>query len=551
MKSEITDIVKLACKLKFDQDVEINLDRPEIQFGDFSTNIAMQLASKLHKSPLDIANDLAEHLNETNKFKIVEAVKPGFLNIHLKDEDILSILSEEISWQKTNLDKQILVEYGDPNPFKEMHIGHVYSSIIGDVISSLLVSSGAEVKRLIYQGDVGLNIAKGIYGIGEYIDWDVSLLESTTKEKSIGYFYATGEKAFNSIPAAKDKIKMINVSVYTKDNEVVNKIYDFGKQMSFDAFEQIFNKLGVHFDHRYLESQSAVIGKQLVEDNVGKVFDKSEGAIIYRGEQDGLYTAVFINSQGLPTYQAKDLGLTVLKFSDFPDTDQSIIITGNEQTDYFRLVFAALTKINPDVAKKSIHIGHGLVSLSTGKMSSRTGDVYTGSDLIDSVKQAIDKQYPDSKVKDAIFMSAIRYNFIKYRIGPNIVFDPKESVAIEGNSGPYILYAHARARNILAKIPKSNSQLDLNKITLQSDERKLIALMGQFSETIEMSIAEFLPHQICTYLYQLAQEFNSFYEKNRVVGDDRQDFRSEIVSHYAKILKTGLDLLHIPAPDYM
>jgi len=550
MKSEITDIIRSACKLKFDEDMEINLNRPEVQFGDFSTNIAMQLAPRLSKSPIDIANELASYLNETKKFETVDVVKPGFINIRLKDTDILAVLGKEISWQKANTDKQILVEYGDPNAFKEMHIGHVYSSIIGDVISSLLTSSGANVKRLIYQGDVGLNIAKGIYGIGEYIDWDVSLLESAASDKSIGYFYAEGEKAFNSNPAASDRIKMINLSVYSKDDELINQIYDFGKEMSFEGFDKIFDQLGVQFDKRYVESQSAVVGKQLVEDNIGKVFEKSEGAIIYRGEQDGLYTAVFINSQDLPTYQAKDLGLSVLKFNDFPDANQSIIITANEQIDYFRVVFAALAKIKPEVAKKTSHISHGFVSLTTGKMSSRTGDVYTGSELIESLEQAIDKQYSDSKVKNEIFMSAIRYTFIKQRIGANIVFDPKESIAIEGNSGPYIQYAHARAKNILAKVPKTEKKLDSNN-DLQKDERDLIAMMSQFPEVVETAITEFMPHQICTYLYQLAQEFNSFYEKNRVVGDNRQDLRVEIISYYAKILKTGLDLLHIPAPDYM
>ena len=550
MNSEITDIIRSACKSKFDKDVEINLNRPEKQFGDFSTNIAMQLAPKLHKLPVDIANELATQLSETNKFESVEVVQPGFINIKLKDSDILDLLGREISWQQTDTGKQILVEYGDPNAFKEMHIGHVYSSIIGDVISSLLATSGAQVKRLIYQGDVGLNIAKGIYGIGIYIDWDVSLLESAAKEKSIGYFYAEGEKAFNSNPAANDRIKMINTSVYTKDDEIINQIYDFGKKMSFEGFDKIFDQIGVHFDKRYVESQSAAIGKKLVEDNIGRVFEKSEGAIIYRGEQDGLYTAVFINSQGIPTYQAKDLGLSVLKFRDFPDTNQSIIITANEQNDYFRVLFAALSKINPEDAKKSTHIGHGFVSLTTGKMSSRTGDVYTASELIETINQAIKKQYPDSKVKDEIFMSAIRYTFIKQKIGANIVFDPKESIAIEGNSGPYIQYAHARARNILAKIPKSEKDLDLKK-DLQKDERDLITTMSQFPEVVEASVAELMPHYICTYLYQLAQEFNSFYERNRVVGDERQDLRASIVEYYAKILKTGLDLLHIPAPDYM
>ena len=551
MKSEITDIILNACKLTFDRDIEVVVTRPELQFGDFSTNVAMQLAPVIHKSPMDIAGELVVYLKQLDKFKTVEVVNPGFINIRLNDSDILSLLGEEISWKKSNLGKEILVEYGDMNVFKEMHIGHVYSSIIGDVICSLLTSSGATVKSLIYQGDVGLNIAKGIYGIGEHINWDVSLLESATKDKSIGFFYAEGEKAFNSDSAARDRIKMINTSVYTKDDELINKIYDFGKKMSLDDFDRILDSINVHFDKRYFESQTAGIGKQMVDDNLGSVFESSEGAIIYRGEQDGLYTAVFVNSQGLPTYQAKDLGLSILKFKDFPDATKSIIITANEQTDYFRVMFAALAKIEPEIAKKTSHLSHGFVTLTTGKMSSRTGNVYKASDLIDGIKQAIETQYSESKVKDEIFMSSVRYTFIKQRIGQNVVFNPSESITTEGNSGPYIQYAHARAKNILAKVPKSSEALDISSNDLEIDERNLISLMSQFPEVIETSINELLPHQICTYLYQLSQEFNSFYEKNRVIGDKRQTIRVEIIKYYVKILKTGLELLHIPAPDYM
>jgi len=551
MKAEITDLITEACKLKFGQEIIVEINRPELQFGDFSTNVAMKLAPLIKKSPFDVAKQLTDHINSSNKFKKVDAIKPGFINFYLKDNDILKTLDSDISWKKTNQDKEILIEYGDPNVFKEMHIGHAYSSIIGDVISSLLTSSGSIVKRLIYQGDVGLNIAKGIYGIGEHINWDLSLLESVTKERSIGYFYAEGEKAFNSDPAAKEKIKSINISVYTKEDSIINKIYDFGKQMSLDNFDQIFDSIGVVFDKRYFESQSSIIGKELVESNIGKVFEHSEGAVVYHGEQDGLHTAVFINSQGLPTYQAKDLGLTILKYKDYPKFDKSIIVTANEQNDYFRVVFAALAKIKPDIASKTSHISHGFVSLSTGKMSSRTGDVYKASDLIDSIKNAIEKQYPESKVKKEIFMAAIRYTFIKQRIGVNLVFNPEESVAIEGNSGPYIQYAHARAKNILAKLPELEKNNEAKKYELEIDERKLISLMSQFPEVIDAAVNDLLPHQICTYLYQLAQEFNSFYEKNRVVGDKRQSLRVEIVKRYSKILQTGLELLHIPAPDYM
>lgn len=550
MKTELTDIIKLACLDEFSVEIEPIINRPESQFGDFSTNIALQLAPKLKKSPLDIAKVLVDYLINLNKYKKVEFIAPGFINITINDSDLLKILKTELNWKKINVGKQIIVEYGDPNAFKEMHLGHVYSSIIGDVICSLLKSSGADVKSLIYQGDVGLNIAKGIYGIGEYINWDTSLLNTAAKEKSIGYFYAEGEKAYNSNSAATERIKQINVNVYEKNDQLINEIYEFGKRMSFQKFDLVFNEIGVHFDNRYLESESSIIGKKVVEDNIGGIFERSEGAVIYRGEDEGLYTAVLLTSQGLPTYQAKDLGLTQLKLKDYPDADQSIIITANEQDDNFKIVFAALAKLNPALASKSVHISHGFLTLNTGKMSSRTGAVYTGVDLIESIRQAVEKQYPDSKVKDQIFMSSLRYTFLKQRIGNDIVFNPTDSVKIEGNSGPYIQYAHARAKNILAKVDNARNE-NFKADNLNQDERDLISLISQFTEVVERSILEFMPHHICNYLYSLAQQFNSFYERNRVIGDPRQDLRVDIVKTYVLILKTGLSLLHIPTPDYM
>ena len=320
--------------------------------------------------------------------------------------------------------------------------------------------------------------------------------------------------------------------------------------MSFDRFDHIFSEIGVSFDKKYLESNAAIIGNDMVMENVGKVFAKSEGAIIYRGEDEGLHTAVFISSQGLPTYQAKDLGLTQLKLKDFPKQDTSIIITASEQIDYFKVVFAALAKINPDLASKTVHLSHGFLSLSTGKMSSRTGNVYTGSELIETIKLAIENQYADSKVKDQIFIGALRYAFTKQRIGADIVFNVSESVALEGNSGPYIQYAHARAKSILAKLDKKGNK-NTSFDTLDKSERDLISKFTEFPEIVEQAISEYMPHHICTYLFQLAQEFNSFYEKNRVIGDPRESLRVSIVEAYVRILKTGLELLHIPAPDYM
>jgi arginyl-tRNA synthetase len=188
-------------------------------------------------------------------------------------------------------------------------------------------------------------------------------------------------------------------------------------------------------------------------------------------------------------------------------------------------------------------------------MSSRTGDVYTAEKLLDDVEATIAKQYPDSKVKEDVFTASIRYTFLSQRVGTNIVFNTQESVGLEGNSGPYIQYAHARGRSILDKASKMDEKLEKSlrvaSIPFEKSERLLAAKISEFSEIVERSIEEFMPHHICNYLYELAQEFNRFYEKNRVIDDPRMFTRLVLVKSYTEVLKSGLNLLGIPAPMHM
>ena len=286
----------------------------------------------------------------------------------------------------------------------------------------------------------------------------------------------------------------------------------------------------------------------LVEANTGTVFKQSQGAVIYEGEKVGLHTRVFITSQGLPTYETKDLGLTILKDKDYPKAARSIIITANEQSDYFKVMLAALAEINPDLARKTTHLSHGFLSLSSGKMSSRTGNVYPAMKLLLEVKDAVHQQYPDSEVRKEVTFAAVKYAFLKHRLGLDIAVDIKESIGLEGNSGPYLQYAYARANSILQKVDSRQQTAD-SSIELEAGERSLVRKISEYPEVIAKATAELMPHHVGTYLYELAQVFNQFYEANRVIGDPRQAQRAALVSGYAKVLKHGLELLNIVAPQ--
>ena len=259
-----------------------------------------------------------------------------------------------------------------------------------------------------------------------------------------------------------------------------------------------------------------------------------------------MHTRVFINSEGLPTYEAKDIGLIFKKWQDY-HFDRSIVITGNDIYEYMQVVLKAVEQIQPDLAEKTTHITHGMVKAAGGvKMSSRLGNIIMADDVLDAAVAANSKlnQQQDFNVA----LGAVKYAFLKNRIGADIAFNPAESVSLQGNSGPYLQYALVRAKSILQKASNKHALLDGN---LEDDERSLARKLSEFAAVAEQAAAELLPSHICTYLYELAQNFNRFYEKNRILDDPRESLRLKLVEDYAKVLEEGLELLGIPAPERM
>jgi arginyl-tRNA synthetase len=364
------------------------------------------------------------------------------------------------------------------------------------------------------------------------------------ESEDIGVFYAAGAKAYETDKTVKTEIDGINARVYG-DDPSIKTLYAKGRERSFAGFDRTLQNLGIRTDRRYLESESAAAGLEMVKQNTGKVFVKSDGAVVYEGEKAGLHTRVFITGKGLPTYEAKDLGLTSLKDEDYPEAKLSVIITAHEQAEYFKVMLAALAEINPATAKKTRHVSHGFVSLSTGKMSSRTGEVYGADDLLQDVSKTAKKLFPEAAHE--VELGAVKYAFARHRLGGDIVYDINESVSLEGNSGPYLQYAHARARSVLRKARKEAKLSG----ELQPDERLLVRKLGEYAETVDKAVQELMPHHVCTYLYELAQEFNRFYEKNRVIGDPREPLRLALVRSYAETLQLGLQLLGMRTPDKM
>jgi arginyl-tRNA synthetase len=601
MKGEIEAAVAAVCKELFGAEVRAALTRPDEQFGDYATNAALQLAQRLGKNPREVAGQIVEKLRVQlgDKARDITIAGPGFINVTLNDASLFDLANATPA--KNYAGQKIVAEYGDPNPFKVLHAGHLYTSVVGDAVANLIENAGGEVHRVNFGGDVGLHVGKTMWAIlfyetkGNIKDEELAWAQTKTyadkplaaRAAWLANYYVQGTEAYENgeTPEAKTEIIELNKRVYqlfeTNDRESpFAQIYWTCRQWSYDYFDEFYGRIGSHFEKYYPESETAPIGLKTVKEQLAKgVYEESDGAVIFNGEKYGLHTRVFITSHGLPTYEAKDVGLIMAKWRDY-HFDKSIVITGNDIIEYMKVVLKSIEQFEPELAKRNAHLPHGNVKLAGGiKMSSRKGNILRATDVLDAAAEA-NKETADRNDKQAE-LGAVKYAFLKQRIGADIIYDPKESVSLEGNSGPYLQYAHARARSILARTSESPhisgeklrsdahvpnvrsasvlaSHPELHDVTeilnggdLEAGERSLLRKISEYAEVVDKATNELMPHHVCTYLYELAQVFNRFYEHNRVIGDEREAVRLRLVERYAGVLKNGLTLLGISAPERM
>ncbi len=587
LKTEIERVVKHLFNKEISPVVSI-----EERFGDYASNAAMALAKDVGLSPRDTAEKIKRELEKsetiTEKISKIEVAGPGFLNFYVKDavfaENLKEILSsgDDYGCNNSRAGEKVMIEFTDPNPFKEFHIGHLMGNMIGESIARLLEISGAEIKRAIYQGDVGMHVAKSVYGLlhGNTKDGGSSIRDKFEELKKVSEktvqavfdraallatAYAFGARKYESDESARREIAAINKKIYDRSDEEINRYYDEGKKWSMEYFEEIYHVLGMretkkggHFDYYYLESETGKLGKKIVGEYLEKgVFRKSDGAVVFPKEKSGLHTRVFINSEGLPTYEAKELGLAKIKYEDYP-YDTSIIITGNEVDEYFKVLLRAMEYIYPDLAKKTKHISHGMLRLRTGKMSSRMGDVKTAIELIEDIKKRVADKISDSDLSDKdkervvgkVSLAALKYSILKQSPGKDIVFDFEKSISFEGDSGPYLQYTYARCMSVLRLAEKRGivPNVDYFPEKITEIEKKLYS----FPDIISEAEKNFTPNRVCTYLIELARLFNSFYAEQRIV-DERPEsqYRVALTKATAITMKNGLHCLGIESPDKM
>ncbi len=526
--------------------------------ANYYSNVAMVVAKKMGKSPLEMAENI-KNLFVMQKVISVEVAGPGFLNFYVDSSfytnQLNNILEEGDAWGRNQswAGKKVLVEYTDPNPFKEFHIGHLFTNAVGESIARLFMMNGADTKRVNYQGDVGLHVACAIAGLKE-LKLD-GFRNFTPGELGQAYVYGASHYKAGE-PEVVAQIKEINKAIYERSDEEINALYDAGRKVSLEYFETVYELVGTKFDEYFFESEAGPRGKELVLNNPN-IFPESDSARIFDGEARGLHTRVFLNKEGLPTYEAKELALAKIKEERFGSYDHSVISTANEINEYFKVLLCAMGEVYPELAAKTEHIGHGMVRLTTGKMSSRTGDVIPAIDFIQEVAAAAFQKMKESsgnaemEIATDIAIGAIKYATLRGSILQDTTFDKDRALSFEGDSGPYLQYTHARICSVLEKA--SVSGVDASTEIAPIETYPVQKLLVRFPAVIETALAERAPHKVAGYLTELAGAFNSFYavEKIADASDQYAPYKAAVANAVRITLKNGLWVLGIKAPERM
>ncbi len=549
-------IADWARKQGFGGSLRFILERPaDKKHGHYSSNLALVLSKALAKNPQDIAEDFVGSFNTPDFLEKIEIAGPGFLNFYLSGQAVAELLKEDFNLSSKFSGKKILLEHSSPNLFKPFHIGHLVNNSYGEALSRMLTLAGAKVKTLAFPSDVSPGIAKAVWAIKDLRLKDFSI-------EDIGKAYAYGSEKYKSDTEVKKQVDELNAKIYNylygkveQDEDI--KIYEKGKTLSLDFFIKTLFLLDSQIDDFIFESEAEKEGKKIVFENTPGVFEESEGAYIFRGSKYGLFDNVFVNSAGFGTYLAKDLGLLKIKFSKY-DFDKSITITDAEQKEHFALLKKSAELINKTWADKSDFLQHGRMAPSSGKFSSRLGNVPLAEDILSEAKEAVEEKIKESgkgDLKNAryIALAALKYGVLKVSMGKSIVWDKEKALSFEGDSGPYLQYSYARASSVLKKSSLGEEIAKLSDLGTSDNllGSELVFELLYMDDVFEDAVETLSPHKLANYANKLASAFNAFYANEKIIGSADEQIKLYIVERFTNSMKILLEAMSIRALDEM
>lgn len=566
---------------------QISFQKTRKEFKGDTTLVTFALTKLSKKSPDATANELGEYLKQNEPLVLDYNVIKGFLNVELANSvwtKNLEAAATDICYGKGNVSgKTYVVEYASPNTNKPLHLGHLRNIFLGYSVAEILKACGHEVKKVQVINDRGIHICKSM------LAWKKEGRNATPEstglkgDKLVGHYYVefdklyktqqkeliaqgkTEEEAAKSAPAILEAQEMLRQ--WEAGKEDVVSIWKMMNQWVYDGFDVTYKSINVDFDKNYYESETYILGKDNVEEGLKKnVFYKREdGSVWCDLTGDGLDEKLVLRADGTSVYITQDIGTAIERYKDFPGMNGMIYTVGNEQEYHFKVLFLILKKLGYKWAEECFHLSYGMVDLPSGKMKSREGTVVDADDIIremDETSEALTKELGkldianenDAKILfHQIGQGALKYFILKVDPKKRMLFDPNESINFQGNTGPFLQYTHARICSILRKAGEFNLQLSA-AVEMNESEREIVKLIGEYSKIIQEAGSNHSPAVIANYLYELVKAFNHFYQSVPILKEenaDNRNFKLMICKATGNVLKSGLKLLGVEAPEKM
>jgi arginyl-tRNA synthetase len=591
---KLSQILTLPIQNAIQQLFEVSFDRVEFQItrkefeGDI-TMVIFPLLKVIKGNPIEIGtkigNYLVENFDEVIRFNVVS----GFLNIVISDDYYLTFFNEIKDNQRFGFvaaspnNKSIMVEYSSPNTNKPLHLGHVRNNLLGYSVAEIIKASGKNVYKTQIINDRGIHICKSMLAWQKFGNGQTPESSGLKGDKLVGNFYVKFDQEYKTQiseliaqgktedEAKKQAPIIIEAQQMLLDWEAgkpeVIQLWKTMNQWVYNGFAQTYKNLGVDFDSYYYESNTYLLGKEVVQFGLEKgIFEKdADGSVWIDLTPDGLDRKIVLRSDGTAVYMTQDIGTAIQRVKDFPDVGGMVYTVGNEQDYHFKVLFLILKKLGFDWAESLYHLSYGMVELPSGKMKSREGTVVDADDLIEEMTETAGKIANDlgklegysadekAKLFKMIGLGALKYYILKVDPKKQILFNPEESVDFAGNTGPFIQYTYARIQSILRK-----ADFDLNVANsateLHPKEKELLKQIELYPEVIQNAANNHSPALVANYTYELVKEYNSFYQSVSILGEEnltKKVFRVQLSQKVADTIKSAFKLLGIEVPERM
>ncbi|WP_188620204.1 arginine--tRNA ligase [Flavobacterium suaedae] len=588
----ITPHIEKAVKALFD----INLEKVELQatrkeFEGDITMVIFPLVKQLKSNPVELGKKIGEYLVEHSDIVERFNVVSGFLNIVISDNYYINFFNavknnEEYGFEKPQEGgKAVMVEYASPNTNKPLHLGHVRNVLLGYSVAEILKASGKKVYKTQIINDRGIHICKSMVAYEKFGNGETPESANIKGDKLVGNYYVAFDKAYKEeIEALKaegkteDEAKK-NAPILVEAQDMLRKweagdaeVVALWEKMNgwvYKGFDETYENIGVDFDRNYYESNTYLLGKDVVADGLAKgvFYKKEDGSVWIDLTDEGLDEKLVLRADGTAVYMTQDIGTAIQRVKDCPDVGGMVYTVGNEQDYHFKVLFLILKKLGYDWAENLYHLSYGMVDLPSGKMKSREGTVVDADDLMTemtatakNISEELGKLdgYGDEEKKKLykiIGLGALKYYILKVDPKKRILFNPEESVDFAGNTGPFIQYTYARIQSLLRRADFDySSALKPEDIVLQEREKELLKLLLQYPEVIQNAASGHSPALIANYIYEVVKEYNSFYQSVPVLGaevENEKVFRIQLSKKVGDTIKSAFTLLGIGVPERM